>query len=454
MYRKELQLGLGAVVSQLFQMTKQWTYSFALVAVLLAFLACQTDATPAAVPEAATQEEVVKESADESSESTDAEQPDPMVLPTAIPLVDPPDVPQGVPEELATAWEVWALITEQHVDRRDLEAEKFDEGAIQGIIAALGDRHTSYVPPEAFQIENQDLYGSFEGIGATVQMHRSGLVVSPMEGSPAEQAGLRPGDIVVAVNGESIIGLSLLEAVNRIRGPRGTEVRLLVKHLGEAGEVEIVVIRDRIPLESVRLRSRPEDRFAHIRLTTFFKDTPQKLADAIESAQAEGAEGLILDVRDNPGGLLSSVVEVTSMFMENGLVMYQVDGSGNRIDHETESPGTYADIPLVVLANQFSASGSEIVVGALQDHGRAPVVGATTFGKGSVGSLRRLSNGGGLYLTIGKWYTPIGRLIHGNGIDPDFEVTSRDKQKADTSQFEKAVEVMEDLLDGRQTDGA
>ena len=106
------------------------------------------------------------------------------------------------------------------------------------------------------------------------------------------------------------------------------------------------------------------------------------------------------------------------------------------------------------MANQFSASGSEIIVGALQDHGRAPVVGTTTFGKGSVGSLRRLSNGGGLYLTIGKWYTPIGRLIHGNGIDPDFEVTSRDKQKADTSQFEKAVEVMEDLLDGRQTDGA
>ena len=454
MYLKEQQLGLGAVVSQFFQMTRQWTYPFVLAAILLALLACQTDATPAAAPEAATQEEVVKEAAADSSESTDAEQPDPMVLPTAIPLVDPPDVPQGVPEELATAWEVWSLITEQHVDRRGLEAEKFDEGAIQGIIATLGDRHTSYVPPEAFQIENQDLYGSFEGIGATVQMHRNGLVVSPIEGSPAEQAGLRPGDIIIAVNGESIIGLSLLEAVNMIRGPKGTEVRLLVKHLSEAGEVEVVVVRDRIPLESVRVRSRPEDRFAHIRVTTFFKDTPQKLADAIETAQTDGAEGLILDVRDNPGGLLSSVVDVVSMFIEDGLVMYQVDGSGNRSDHETANPGMFADIPLVVLANESSASGSEIVVGALQDHGRAPVVGATTFGKGSVNILRRLSNGGGLYMTIGKWYTPSGRLIHGNGVEPDFEVTSRDKQKADTSQFEKAVEVMEDLLDGRQADGA
>ena len=185
-------------MSQFFQMTRQWTYSFALAAILLALLACQTDTSPAAAPQAdapqadAPQEEVVKESAADSSESTDAVQPDPMVLPTAIPLVDPPDVPQGVPEELATAWEVWSLITEKHVDRRDLDAEKFDEGAIQGIIAALGDRHTSYVPPEAFLIENQDLYGSFEGIGATVQMHRSGLVVSPMEGSPAQQAGCAP----------------------------------------------------------------------------------------------------------------------------------------------------------------------------------------------------------------------------------------------------------------------
>ena len=441
-------------MSQFFQMTRRWIYSFAFAATLLAFLACQTDTSPAAAPEAETQEEMAKESEVESFESDDALHSDPMILPTAIPLVDPPDVPQGVPEELATAWEVWSMITEQHVDRRELEADKFDEGAIRGIIAALEDRHTHYVPPEAFQIENQDLYGSFEGIGATVQMHRHGLVVSPMEGSPADQAGLRPGDIVVAVNGQSIIGMSLLEAVNLIRGPHGTEVRLLVKHLGEAGEVEIVVVRDRIPLESVRVRSRPEDRFAHIRLTTFFGDTPGKLADAIRDAQAEGAEGVILDVRDNGGGLLSSVVEVTSMFMEDGLILYQVDGEGQRKDLPAENPGMFAEVPLVILANEYSASGSEIVVGALQDHGRAPVVGATTFGKGSVNILRRLSNGGGIYITIAKWYTPNGRLIHGNGIDPDFEVTSRDKQKADTSQFEKAVEVMERILDGKQIDGA
>ncbi len=428
--------------------------------ILLALLltGCQEE-VPAAAPEAAAPEAAVEEAAAEeavkTADPTPAAAPtDPMVLPTAVPLVDPPGVPQGVPEELATAWEVWKILTEQHVDRRDLETEKFDEGAIRGLIAALGDQHTSYVPAEYFEIENQDLYGSFEGIGATVQMRPNGLIASPMSGSPAEQAGMRPGDIIIGVDGESIIGLSLPEAVNRIRGPRGTEVRLLVRHLGAADEVVIVVIRDRIPLESVLVRSRPDDRFAHIRLTTFFADTPGKLADAIREAQDNGAEGLILDVRGNGGGLLSSVIDVVGMFIDEGLVLYQVDGEGNRKDHRTEGRGPFADIPLVILADQFSASGSEIVVGALQDYKRAPVVGATTFGKGSVNILQRLSNGGGLYLTIAKWYTPSGRLIQGNGVAPDHEVTSRDPQKADTSQYEKAVEVMEQLIAERGPGGA
>ena len=380
-----------------------------------------------------------------------------MALPTALPAV-PIDIPDAVPEDLATAWEVWSLINGQHVDRKDFDSEKFDEGAIRGILAALGDLHTNYVPPEAFQIDNEDLYGSFEGIGAHVQMNqdRKIIIVSPMKGSPAEAAGLRSGDIILEVNGESIEGLSLLEAVNKIRGPRGSDVTLLVRHLGQVEEVEIVVRRDRIQLDSVLVRSRPEDRFAHIRLTTFYSDTPEDLAKAIQEQQANGAEGLILDVRDNPGGLLSSVVEVVSMFIDDDdLILYELDGAGRRTDHRTRNPGQFADIPLVVLANRGSASASEIVVGALQDHDRAQVVGDKTFGKGSVNRLYRLGNGGGLYLTFAKWYTPNGRLIEGNGIEPDHEVTSRDRQRAETIQLEKAVEVMEDLVAaGSPTGGA
>ena len=402
---------------------------------------------PAAAPPEAAQSEQVSETAVPF---------DPMALPTALPATGPVDIPDAVPEDLATAWEVWSLLTEQHVDRGEFDSDKFDEGAIRGILAALGDTHTNYVPPEAFQIENQDLYGSFEGIGAHVQMNAAGklLIVTPMEGSPAKLAGLRPGDVVLEVNGESIAGLSLLEAVNKIRGPKGSEVTLLVLHLGAASEVEISVVRGNIPLPSVIVRNRPEDRFAHIRLTTFYGDTPEKLANAIEEQQQNGVEGLILDVRDNPGGLLSSVVQVVSMFIDDELILYEVDGAGQRTDHRAHVGGQFADLPLVVLANGGSASASEIIVGALQDHGRAPIVGDTTFGKGSVNRLYRLGNGGGLYLTFGKWYTPNGQLIHGNGIDPDHPVTSRDRQKADTSQFEKAVEVMEALLDGAAGGGA
>ena len=374
---------------------------------------------------------------------------DPMALPTALPAV-PIDIPDPVPEDLATAWEVWNLISKQHVDRDGFDSEEFDEGAIRGILAALGDLHTNYVPPEAFQIDNEDLYGSFEGIGAHVRMNKDGwLVVSPMEGSPAEAAGLRSGDLILGVNGESIEGLSLLEAVNKIRGPRGTEVTLLVRHLGQIEEVELVVRRDRIELDSVLVRNRPEDRFAHIRLTTFYSDTPEDLANAIREQQANGVEGLILDVRDNPGGLLSSVVEVVSMFIDDdGLILYELDGAGRRTDHRARNPGQFADIPLVILANRGSASASEIVVGALQDHERAQIVGDTTFGKGSVNRLYRLGNGGGLYLTFAKWYTPDGRLIEGNGIEPDHEVTSRDRQRAETIQLEKAIEVMEEMVAG------
>ena len=341
------------------------------------------------------------------------------------------------------------------MDRGDFDSEDFDEGAIRGLLTALGDAHTNYVPPEAFKIDNEDLYGSFEGIGANVQMNADGklFIVAPLDGSPAEAAGLRSGDLILAVNGESIEDLSLLEAVNLIRGPRGSEVTLLVRHLGQLEEVEVVVRRDRIQLDSVLVRSRPEDRFAHIRLTTFYSDTPEELAKAIRDQQANGAEGLILDVRDNPGGLLSSVVEVVSMFLDDGLILYELDGAGRRTDHSARNPGQFSDIPLVILANRGSASASEIVVGALQDHERAQIVGDKTFGKGSVNRLYRLGNGGGLYLTFAKWYTPNGRLIEGNGIEPDHEVTSRDRQRAETIQLEKAVEVMEEMVGGGTSTG-
>ena len=414
-----------------------WLIPIVLVSVIV-FAACRSeDVVPAPMPEPII--------------GTGTERADPMVFPTASPLTVPLPAPDGVPEELKTVWEVWALLTREHVDRSEFDPEVFTEAAIRGLIEALGDPHTNYVRPAAFEIENDDLFGRFEGIGANVRMRADGKlqIIAPIKGSPAEAAGLKPGDLVLAVNGEDIVGLSLLEAVGKIRGPKGSEVLLLIVHLGEFDEIEVSVRRDVIPLESVVVRTQLEDRFAHIRLTTFYEDTAEQLARAVRDARASGLEGLILDVRDNPGGLLSSVINVVSMFIEDGLVLYEVDGSGRRTDHKSTGNGEFADFPMVLLANGFSASASEILAGALQDYDRAPVIGDTTFGKGSVNILRRLENGGGLYLTFAKWFTPEGRPIEGTGIDPDIEVVSRDSQKADIDQLNKANETLESIVAGK-----
>lgn len=376
----------------------------------------------------------------------------------AFPEVVPPDKPleppSEVPPELKIIWEVWALLTREHIDREKLDPKTFSEAAVRGMLEALGDPHTGYVNPESFDIESGDLQGKFEGIGANVSMRRDGklLIVAPIKGSPAEAAGIRPGDIILSVDGKSIEGLSLLEAVSMIRGPRGSKVRLLVQHLGDIDPVEIEVLRDVIPLVSVLVRSQPGDRLAHIRVTNFYADTSEKLNQAIREAMASGAKGLIIDVRDNPGGLLSSAVDVTSTFLKDGLVLSEVDASGRRNNWSVRRGGIAADIPMVVLANQGSASASEILVGAIQDHKRATVIGAKTFGKGSVNILRRLSNNGGLYMTVARWYTPAGRLIEGNGLVPDIEVDSIDRQKAETMQLEKAMQVLESMIAAKESE--
>ena len=378
--------------------------------------------------------------------------PDAPLLPDLIPPETPLEAPEGVPEELAVVWEVWALLAAEHVDRETFDAKVFTEASIKGMLVALNDPHTNYVGADVFNIENQDIRGQFEGIGAHVSMNADGrlVVVAPIADSPAERAGIRPGDVIIEVDGESILGASLIEAVSKIRGPRGSVVSLLVQHVGEVEKVIIEVERGVIPLQSVILRSEPGERVAHIRLTNFYDDTADKLAAMVREALDSGSEGIVLDVRDNPGGLLSSVVDVTSLFLDDGLILYEVDGEGRRKDWAVRrNDDTLENVPLVILANQFSASASEILVGALQDYGRATVVGKKTFGKGSVNILRQLDNGAGLFLTFARWYTPDGRIIDRNGLEPDIEVTHGDPQQEDVRQLEKAIEILEAELQRR-----
>ena len=417
-------------------MAKQHTYKLLIIlvaALAAALIAAACGDGGASSPSPTTQAVV-------SDEATGANP-----FPDVVELDEPLKRPSEVPEELKAIWEAWAILTRDYVDPSKLKPEDFTDAAIVGMLQLLEDPGTYYVRPGDFDVTNQDLQGKFEGIGATVSMRVDGklIIVSPIEGSPAEAAGLRPGDVVLEVDGEVIEGLTILEAVAKIRGPRGSKVRLLVKHLGALDPVEIVVTRDTIPLISVRLRSDLGDKIAHIRVTSFNADSADKLAETIQEAVDAGAEGLIIDVRDNPGGLLSSAIDVTSQFLEDGLVLFEVDGSGDRKNHKVRRGGVATEIPLVVLANEFSASASEILVGAIQDHERGTVIGNTTFGKGSVNILRRLSNDGGISVTISKFFSPSGRLIEGDGLKPDIEVVTFDHRDADTKQLEKAREVLE-----------
>ena len=384
--------------------------------------------------------EVAAVTAFEAPEFTDVVEPD-----------EPVVRQEAVPEELGIIWEAWSHLQDDYVDAGQLDPEAFSEQALRGMLRVLEDPQTSYLSPAVLQGSFQDIFrGNFEGIGAHVNMNRQGklLIVSPIPGGPAGAAGIRAGDIILEVDGENIEGLSLLEAVSLIRGPKGSQVALLIRHLGAIDPVLIDIKRGVIPLVSVILRSDPEDRFAHVRITNFYPNTAGALRETILQAIEDGAEGLILDVRDNDGGTLDAVVDIASMFLDTAddLVLYVQKGDGTRTNWRVRDIEIAKDLPIVLLVNERSASSSEVLAGALQDHGRATIIGTSTFGKGSVNILRPLSNGGGLYITIAHWYTPQGRLIQGDGLMPDIEVVERDPREADVQQLRRAIEELEQLM--------
>lgn len=370
-------------------------------------------------------------------------------IPPFVPPEQPLDAPSEVPEELLIVWEVWAYLTRDHVARSKFSPEDFAEAAINGMLSELDDPHTAYVSAARHEINSEDLQGKFEGIGAHVQSTRDGkiVIVSPIVGGPAEAAGIRAGDIILSVDGVSLTDKSLLDAITLIRGPRGTSVLLGILHLGDIDPIEIAITRDEIPLDSVLVRSNTGDQIAHIRVTDFFADTAAKLYEAVNQVIDSGAEALIIDVRDNPGGLLRSSVDVVSLFVEDGLILSEIDGVGNKRDWVARDDIPAFNIPLVVIANEYSASASEILVGAVQDTNRGRVVGDTTFGKGSVSILRPLSNGAGLYITVAHWYTPAGRLIHGEGLNPDISVTGiTDRRELESEQTNMAIQILQEVL--------
>ena len=335
-----------------------------------------------------------------------------------------PEAAQDLPPELARVVEAYRILLDEHVDHRTLTSEQMSDGAIRGLLTALNDPHASYLSAEQYASEQEGYRGFFEGIGAQVTLTEAGLtVIAPIPGAPAEAAGILPGDLILEVDGENIEGLTLVEAVNLIRGPGGTEVILLVHHVGSNENVSITVTRGRIPIDSVAFKMLGNG-VGHLWVYGFSNTTENEVRAALDEFAAANGTALVLDLRNNPGGLLHVVISVADLFLDGGSVLYEVDAAGDRTDYDSNRRGPGVDIPMVVMVNQFSASASEILAGAIKTNDRALVVGATTFGKGSVNITRLLSDGSAIYFSIRRWYLPDGTQIEGQGVTPNIEIVS------------------------------
>ena len=326
--------------------------------------------------------------------------------------------PLGSGSSFDVVKQAWNVIFNDYVDRDQLDAGTLEQGAIEGMVKALDDPYSSYLDAETHQLGLSSLEGEIEGIGAQVAIRDEQLtVIAPIADSPAAKAGIRAGDIILEIDGKLTPEMSLVEAVLSIRGPKGTSVRLLVRHQDETELVEIEIVRARIELVSVRFEMRED--IADIIITYFSSRTNEELIPVLANLAGQGAKGIILDMRGNPGGVLDVVVDVASHFISDGGVVNVVDNQGRRTAIEVKPTEVTTELPMVVLVNGSSASGSEVLAGALQDHGRAAVAGSQTFGKGSVNIIRQLKDGSALYLTTARWLTPNGRPIEGVGITPD-----------------------------------
>lgn len=365
---------------------------------------------------------------------------------TAMPqVIEPPSfIPQSQePPEFKIYWEAWEQIQERFYGQLP-EAKAQVYGSIRGMLAALGDPHTFFIEPPQREIEEAQLQGRYGGIGADYTMEGGYLVVvAAREGYPASRAGILPGDIIVAVDGREVLGLSQDEIVALINGPVGTEVELTIWRRGETESLLFTLTREEITAPTVAWEVK-EEKIGYIQLSLFSERTRDEVRQALGQLRKDGATAFILDLRNNPGGLVNAAVDVASEFLADGVVFYERDGQGKEETFPVRKGGLATDSPLVILVNGGTASAAEIVAGVLQDRGRAILIGERTFGKGSVQSVHELSDGSSIHVTMAHWFTPKGHEIEGTGLSPDIEVplTPEDKEQGLDPQLEEALKYL------------
>jgi carboxyl-terminal processing protease len=362
---------------------------------------------------------------------------------------DPADLPRD--ELFLPFWEAWDIVHEQYIDQ-PVDNLKLMRGAITGMLDSLGDDHTGYMDPDQYFQANIPMEGEYEGIGAWVDTTSEFLtIISPMPDSPAENAGLLPGDEVIKIDGEDMTGLDGSLVIKKVLGPAGSKVVLTIRREGEIELFDVTIIRAKIVLPSVESRML-EDNLGYVQIHTFGQETRDDLRNNLKIILDQNPDGLIVDLRNNGGGYLQTAVEVASEFISNEIILYEEYGTDEGlVEFSAQKGGLAIEIPLVLLVNEGSASASEIVAGAIQDHDRGSLVGATTFGKGSVQNWIELKNNqGAVRVTIARWLTPAKRQINSTGLDPDYpvEFTEEDFENELDPQLDKAVEVLLDLIEG------
>ena len=345
--------------------------------------------------------------------------------------------------------EAWEVIVSDYVDSDKIDLDELSRGAIEGMLEVLNDPYSAYFDAELYELSQYNLEGTFGGIGVEATINSEGhlIVIAPIVGTPAYELGLMPGDRIMAIEGESTENTSLIEAVLKIRGEPGTDVKLSILHVGEEVPEDLVITREEIEITSV-LPKIFADSIAHIEISHFSTRTGEELKSALKDVLTEDVNGIILDIRNNPGGVLKSAITVTSQFIEEGVIAYVIYGDGSEEPFEAEVGGLATELPLAVLVNGNSASASEIVAGAIQDYDRGVIIGTQTIGKGAVNHFRQLSDGSAIYITSARWFTPDKRQIDEQGIVPDeiIEISEEDIEQGNDPQLEQAVSYIENLI--------
>jgi carboxyl-terminal processing protease len=360
-----------------------------------------------------------------------------------IPSVSDNQTLKDLPQSFLLESQAWQKLQQYYVDGSKLDEEKIAQGAIRGMVEAVGDPYTEYYTPQVYQSTIAGLTGVYQGIGAYIGKKGNNIVIiAPMKGSPAEAAGIKSGDIILKIDGQSTELMNSDEASQKIRGAAGTSVVLSIGRVGEQKPIEVKVARNEIKMASVTSEIR--GKVSYITIQQFIMPTTEDFKKALNEAKQQGVKGVILDLRDNPGGILTEAVDVSSQFLTRGIVVKVVDKNGAESIQKVKSGGIATDMQLVVLINGGSASASEIVAGALQDNERAKLAGSKSFGKASVQNIVKLDDGSAIKITTAHYYTPNGKMISGSGLTPDYPT---DLQGEDLVKWAEGY--LNNLIDGK-----